>query len=68
MKPMKKLLCMLIAGVMAVSAAGCGSKDVKEPAAQEEVTENTEVVTEEAVLDETVETEVLETEEVTTEE
>ena len=51
MKPMKKLLCMLIAGAMAVSAAGCGSKDVKEPAAQEEVTENT--AAEDAAAEET---------------
>ena len=51
MKPMKKLLCMLIAGVMAVSAAGCGSKDVKEAAAQEEVTENT--AAEDAAAEET---------------
>lgn len=51
MKPMKKLLCMLIAGVMAVSAAGCGSKDAKEPAAQEEVTEKT--TAEDAAAEET---------------
>ena len=51
MKPMKKLLCMLIAAVMAGSAAGCGSKDVKEAAAQEEVTENT--AAEDAAAEET---------------
>ncbi len=40
---MKRLLCMLLAGVMILSAAGCGSSEnVKEPVSQEEaVTEET---------------------------
>lgn len=51
MKSMKKLLCMLLAGVMAVSAVGCGSKEAKEPTVQEEVTEET--ATEDAAIEET---------------
>ena len=39
MKPMKKLLCVLLSAVMAMSVAGCGSKEVKEQQVQEEITE-----------------------------
>ena len=47
MKRMKKILCMLLAGVMLLSAAGCGAKETnKEPAVQEEITENVETESE----------------------
>ena len=42
MKNMKKLVCMLLAGTMLLSTAGCGAKEtVKEPIMQETVQEGT---------------------------
>ena len=47
MKRMKKILCMLLAGVMLLSVVGCGAKETnKEPAVQEETTENVETESE----------------------
>lgn len=43
MKRMKKILCMLLAGVMLLSAAGCGAKETnKESSVQEETTTDVE--------------------------
>ena len=39
MKSVKKLLCVLLSAVMAMSVAGCGSKEIKEQQVQEEITE-----------------------------
>jgi iron complex transport system substrate-binding protein len=40
---MRKILCMLLTGIMVLSAAGCGAKEtVNEPAAQETIDETTE--------------------------
>ena len=42
MKNIKKLLCIMLAGVLMLSAVGCGAKETaKEPVVQETVTENT---------------------------
>ena len=42
---MRKILCMLLTGIMVLSVAGCGTKEtVKEPVAQETTDETTESV------------------------
>ena len=40
---MRKILCMLLTGIMVLSAAGCGTKEIaKEPVEQDTIVETTE--------------------------